>query len=76
MCRKTSADTKTNAVLTPINEIAPHTGNAAREPKVPGATGEKPISLPVAKNIIVFCLTVFMGLYGCALSVLPEITPS
>ena len=40
------------------NEIAQHRGNAASDPKVPGATGENPIRPPVARNTIVFCLTV------------------
>ena len=55
---RVKATTKVNAEPTGSNEINWHTGSAASEPKVPGATGEKPIKPPVARNIIVFCLNV------------------
>ena len=56
-----SAKMKINAESMRIIEINRHKGKAASDPKVPGATGEKPMRPPVAKNIIVFCLNVFTG---------------
>ena len=56
-----NAATKIDAGPIRMDEINRHMGKAAREPKVPGATGEKPIKPPVAINIIAFCLNVSMG---------------
>ena len=68
------ATTKISAEPTGSNEINRHTGSAASEPKVPGATGENPIKPPVARNIIVFCLNVSTD--GDYLSVFAQQSPS